>query len=78
MQAIIDALNSQAPDAAERVIEAGFGVMRYAYSLVENPFLEETLENFQPAISRTYGWRWIISAKLPKPVPSSETWPMRP
>lgn len=54
MQAVIDALNSQAPDAAERVIEAGFGVMRYAYSLVENPFLEETLENFRPAISRTY------------------------
>ena len=36
------------------MIEAGFGVMRYAYSLVENPFLEETLENFRPAISRTY------------------------
>jgi DNA-binding FadR family transcriptional regulator len=28
--------------------------MRYAYELVENPFLEETLENFRPAISRTY------------------------
>jgi DNA-binding FadR family transcriptional regulator len=28
--------------------------MRYAYGLVENPFLEETLENFRPAISRTY------------------------
>ncbi|HAC28370.1 MAG TPA: GntR family transcriptional regulator, partial [Marinobacter hydrocarbonoclasticus] len=27
MQAVIDALNSNAPDAAERVIEAGFGVM---------------------------------------------------
>lgn len=54
MQAVIDALNSNAPDAAERVIEAGFGVMQYAYSLVENPFLEETLENFRPAISRTY------------------------
>ncbi|HLV78504.1 MAG TPA: GntR family transcriptional regulator [Marinobacter sp.] len=54
VQAVISALNSDAPDAAERVIEAGFGVMRYAYSLVENPFLEETLENFRPAISRTY------------------------
>ena len=54
MQAVIDALNSNAPDAAERVIEAGFGVMQYAYRLVENPFLEETLENFRPAISRTY------------------------
>ena len=28
--------------------------MQYAYRLVENPFLEETLENFRPAISRTY------------------------
>ena len=54
MQAVIDALNSNAPDAAERVIEAGFGVMPYAYRLVDTPFLEETLENFRPAISRTY------------------------
>lgn len=54
LQAMIDALNSQDSDAAEKVIEAGFGVMRYAYDLVENPFLEETLENFKPAISRTY------------------------
>ncbi|TGN41758.1 GntR family transcriptional regulator [Marinobacter confluentis] len=54
LQAVIDALNSPGRDAAEKVIEAGFGVMRYAYELVENPFLEETLENFRPAISRTY------------------------
>ncbi|GGC77795.1 transcriptional regulator [Marinobacter halophilus] len=54
LQAVIDALNSNAPDAAEQVIDAGFGVMRYAYRLIENPFLEETLENFRPAISRTY------------------------
>ncbi|MBI42162.1 GntR family transcriptional regulator [Marinobacter lutaoensis] len=54
LQAVIDALNSDSPDAAEQVIEAGFGVMRYAYRLVENPYLEETLENFRPAISRTY------------------------
>jgi DNA-binding GntR family transcriptional regulator len=55
LQAVIDALNSPARrDAAEKIIEAGFGVMRYAYDLVENPFLEETLENFKPAISRTY------------------------
>jgi len=54
LQAVIDALNSDSVDAAEQVIDAGFGVMRYAYRLVENPFLEETLENFRPAISRTY------------------------
>lgn len=54
LQAVINALNSSGGDAAEQVIDAGFGVMRYAYGLVENPFLEETLENFRPAISRTY------------------------
>ncbi|HBC34088.1 MAG TPA: GntR family transcriptional regulator, partial [Marinobacter adhaerens] len=54
LQAVIDALNATSADAAEQVIDAGFGVMRYAYGLVENPFLEETLENFRPAISRTY------------------------
>jgi len=54
LQAVIDALNSSGGDAAETIIDAGFGVMRYAYGLVENPFLEETLENFRPAISRTY------------------------
>ncbi|NWN90688.1 GntR family transcriptional regulator [Marinobacter adhaerens] len=53
VEAVIQALNSTGPDAAERVIDAGFGVVRYAYGLVENPFLEETLENFRPAISRT-------------------------
>ncbi|MDN6320200.1 MAG: GntR family transcriptional regulator [Marinobacter sp.] len=54
VDAVIQAMNSTGPDAAEKVIDAGFGVMRYAYELVENPFLEETLENFRPAISRTY------------------------
>ncbi len=54
VEAVIQAMNSTGPDAAEKVIDAGFGVMRYAYELVENPFLEETLENFRPAISRTY------------------------
>lgn len=54
VEAVIQAVNSTGPDAAEKVIDAGFGVMRYAYHLVENPFLEETLENFRPAISRTY------------------------
>src|SRR5690554_685793 len=54
VKAIARAVNSTGPDAAEKVIEAGFEVMLYAYRLVENPFLEETLENFRPAISRTY------------------------
>lgn len=36
------------------IIEAGFEVMRLCYPIVDNPFLEETLENFRPAIGRTY------------------------
>ncbi|MBQ0834834.1 GntR family transcriptional regulator [Marinobacter sp.] len=54
VEAVIQAVNSTEPDAAEKVIDAGFGVMHYAYDLVDNPFLEETLENFRPAITRTY------------------------
>jgi len=38
----------------ERVIEAGFDLVRNACGMVENPFLQEALENFRPAISRTY------------------------
>ncbi|WP_148862942.1 GntR family transcriptional regulator [Marinobacter fonticola] len=38
----------------EGIIDAGFEIMRLAYRIVDNPFLEETLENFKPAISRTY------------------------
>ena len=47
VEAVIQAVNSTGPDAAEKVIDAGFGVMRYAYELVDNPFLEETLERLQ-------------------------------
>ena len=38
----------------EEIIEAGFQVMRMSYPIVDNPYLEETLENFRPAIGRTY------------------------
>ena len=44
-----------AADASiEEVIEGGMGIMRKCYPIVNNPYLEETLENFRPAISRTY------------------------
>lgn len=36
------------------VIDGGLEIMRKCYSVVNNPYLEETLENFRPAISRTY------------------------
>jgi DNA-binding GntR family transcriptional regulator len=51
---LIRDLGTTDSDAAGQVVEAGFGIMHYAYGLVDNPFLEETLENFRPAISRTY------------------------
>lgn len=50
----LDRLIEQDATATELIMEAGFAVMRMAYRLVDNPFLEETLENFRPAISRTY------------------------
>lgn len=44
-----------APDVTPlEIIEGGFEVMRLAFNVVKNPFLEETLLNFRPAISRTY------------------------
>ncbi len=36
------------------VIDGGLEIMRTCYPVVNNPYLEETLENFRPAISRTY------------------------
>ena len=36
------------------VIDGGLEIMRQCYPVVNNPYLEETLENFRPAISRTY------------------------
>jgi len=53
----VKALNERldAPDVSTpEIIEGGFEVMRLAYDVVRNPFLEETLENFRPAISRAY------------------------
>lgn len=38
----------------QEVTEKGFDIMRLCYPIVNNPYLEETLENFRPALSRTY------------------------
>lgn len=54
LQGVVEGFSTGGSRAAEEVIEAGFSVMQYAYKLVDNPFLEETLENFRPAVSRTY------------------------
>lgn len=46
-------LGGERADVAE-VIDGGLEAMRKCYPVVANPYLEETLENFLPAISRTY------------------------
>ncbi|WP_122710672.1 GntR family transcriptional regulator [Pseudomonas viridiflava] len=35
-------------------VEESFNVMRAAYPFVNNPYLEETIENLQPSMSRSY------------------------
>ena len=35
-------------------VEDSFAVMRAAYTFANNPYLQETVENLQPAMSRTY------------------------
>lgn len=50
----LDTMIESGEPSRESIIDNGFEVMRRAYHIVDNPFLEETLENFRPAISRTY------------------------
>ncbi|TBW59017.1 GntR family transcriptional regulator [Marinobacter halodurans] len=50
----LDAMIESGEPTRESIIDNGFEIMRRAYRVVDNPFLEETLENFRPAISRTY------------------------
>jgi len=51
MRVIANSSDSKAP---ERVVKAGFDLMRMAYPLAENPYLEGILEDLQPAIHRAY------------------------
>lgn len=41
-------------DAIEDFLEDSFELMRAAARIVDNPYLQESLENLQPAIHRTY------------------------
>ncbi|SDX42800.1 GntR family transcriptional regulator [Marinobacter mobilis] len=54
LQIVLTSSQLKGRESWEKAIEAGFNIMRSAYRMVANPFLEETLENFKPAISRTY------------------------
>lgn len=46
--------NNPDHESAERVVKAGFDLMRMAYPMAENPYLEGILEDLQPAIHRAY------------------------
>ncbi len=50
----INKLTSSPDKPVDKVIEASFALMSMTYPIVNNLYLEETLENFKPAISRTY------------------------
>jgi DNA-binding GntR family transcriptional regulator len=45
--------NAQSADI-DAFVESSFDVMRAAFPFASNPYLQETLENLLPAISRTY------------------------
>lgn len=47
-------LVANSPQDIPRIMEASFGVMDICCEVVDNPFLQEALANFKPAISRTY------------------------
>lgn len=55
-------LNGEQANVGE-VIDGGLEIMRKCYPVVNNPYLEETLENFRPAISRTY---YLVLADDPR------------
>ncbi|WP_250658466.1 GntR family transcriptional regulator [Alkalimarinus coralli] len=50
----INKLMSSPEKPVDKIVEAGFELMSMTYEVVNNPYLEETLENFKPGISRTY------------------------
>lgn len=47
-------LHSQQQGDIHGFVEHSFAVMRTAFPFANNPYLRETVENLQPAISRTY------------------------
>lgn len=50
----IDKLASSPEKPVDKIVEAGFELMSMTYPVVNNSYLEETLENFKPGVSRTY------------------------
>lgn len=50
----INKLSTKPGTPLEEIIDAGFELMSRCFDIVKNPYLAETLDNFRPAISRTY------------------------
>ena len=50
-QRLADSLQQQDINA---FVDASFSIMQAAYPFADNPYLQQTLDNLQPAISRTY------------------------
>jgi len=47
-------LTESAEKPVDKIVDYGFELMSMTYPVINNPYLEETLENFKPAVSRTY------------------------
>ncbi len=54
LQKIHSQANSSEPESTVRVVKSGFELMRMAYPMAHNPYLEGMLEDLQPAIHRAY------------------------
>ena len=50
----INKLTSSPEKPVDKIVDAGFELMSMTYPIVNNSYLEETLENFKPGVSRTY------------------------
>ncbi len=50
----INKLTTSEEKPVDDIVDHGFELMTMTYPVINNPYLEETLENFKPAVSRTY------------------------
>ncbi|UZE97751.1 GntR family transcriptional regulator [Alkalimarinus alittae] len=50
----INKLTSSPDKPVDEIVELGFELVSLTYPIVNNSYLEETLENFKPGVSRTY------------------------
>ncbi len=51
---VLNKLTSSPEKPVEKIVDVGFELLGMMYPIVNNPYLEETLENLKPGISRVY------------------------